>query len=181
VKHPTRWIALTVAVVVAAFAIVLATQVSSDPREEALRSPLLGKAVPALAVRSLEGDEITRESLAGKAVIVNFWNSWCPPCLDELPALKTFYDRHADEGDFQMVGIVRDDPRDNIVKAVRKEGIDWTVAMDPDAKAALDFGTRGQPETFAISPDGVIVGAQIGPSDVRGLEKLLAAARGLPA
>jgi cytochrome c biogenesis protein CcmG/thiol:disulfide interchange protein DsbE len=178
VRHPTRWIALTVAVVVAAFAIVLATQVSSDPSAEAQRSPLLGKAVPAFDVRTLAGDPVTRESVAGKAVIVNFWNSWCPPCVDELPAVKEFYDRHAGEPDFTMIGIVRDDTRDAIRKAVKRHDIGWTVAMDPDAQAALDFGTRGQPETFAVSPDGTIVGAQIGPSDVRGLEKMLAAARG---
>jgi hypothetical protein len=50
--------------------------------------------------------------------------------------------------------------------------------MDPGGDAALAFGTRGQPETFAISPDGLIVGYQFGPSSVDDLDTLLAAARG---
>ena len=176
-RHPLRWTAIGVAVVVAAFAVVLATQVSDDPRADATKSRLLGRAVPAFSVRSLDGQVVTDKGVAGKAVIVNFWNSWCPPCRQELPAVKEFYGRHADDPDFTMVGIVRDDTKSAVRTAVREDGIKWTVAMDPGADASLAFGTRGQPETFAISPGGVIVGAQIGPSTVHGLEQMLTAAR----
>lgn len=177
-RHQARWVALAVAVVVAAFAVVLATQVGGDPRAEATRSALVGKAVPDFSARTLDGEPVSDESLAGKAVIVNFWNTWCAPCIEELPALKAFYKQHADDPDFTMVGIVRDDTKSAVRGEVVDEKIRWTIAMDPGSKAALAFGTRGQPETFAISPDGFVVGAQIGASSVRYLEQLLAAARG---
>ena len=74
---------------------------------------------------------------------------------------------------------MRDDTERAVREFVADEGIDWTIATDPEAKAALDFGTRGQPETFAITPDGLIAGAQIGPSSVEDLETLLAAAQGV--
>ena len=85
-----------------------------------------------------------------------------------------------DDPTVAFVGIVRDDRERAVRDYVAAEGIDWSVAMDPSARAALDFGTRGQPETFAISPEGVIAGAQIGPASVRDLETMLRAARGGP-
>jgi hypothetical protein len=60
---------------------------------------------------------------------------------------------------------------------VKKNDVAWTVALDPGSVAALDFGTRGQPETYAISPSGVVAAAKYGPMSSRELELFLAAAR----
>ena len=79
-KHPARWITIAVAVVVAVIGIVLATQVGTDPTADTRSSPLLGKAAPQFSVRTLDGARVTNTTLAGKAVIVNFWNTWCTPC-----------------------------------------------------------------------------------------------------
>jgi cytochrome c biogenesis protein CcmG/thiol:disulfide interchange protein DsbE len=178
VKHPARWVAGGVAVVLVALAIVFATQIGSDPREDASKSQLAGRVAPKFRVTTLDGEELTRADLAGKATIVNFWNTWCIPCRQEAPDLQAFYAKHGDDPDFQMIGIVRDDGRGAVQKWVRNRGDDWTIAMDPGGNAALAFGTRGQPETFAISPDGVVVGYQFGPSSVDDLDALLGAARG---
>jgi cytochrome c biogenesis protein CcmG/thiol:disulfide interchange protein DsbE len=174
----TRWIALSVALVVVAFAIVLATQIGSDPREDASKSHLAGRDVPGFAVRTLDGERITQKDLTGKATIVNFWNTWCIPCRQEAPALEEFHARYGDDADVVMLGIVREDTRSEVERWVRKHGDEWTIAMDPGDRAALAFGTRGQPETFAISPDGLVVGYQFGPASVKDLEALLTAARG---
>ena len=109
---------------------------------------------------------------------MNFWNSWCIPCQEEHQALADFYGSHAGDPGFAMVGIVRDDTDDAVRRYVASEGVPYPVALDPGARAALEFGTRGQPETYAISPDGVISGTRFGPSSVANLEQLLAAARG---
>lgn len=179
-KHPTRWIALGVGLLVVALAIVMATQVGGDPRADARTSQLLGKAAPDFTVTTLDGQPVTREGIAGRPVIVNFWNTWCPPCEEELPALKDFARRHADDPEFMLVGIVRDDSEGAVRRFVKAEQLDWTIAMDPGAKAALAFGTRGQPETFAIDASGRIVGTQIGASTLKDLEALLDAAKGTP-
>jgi len=177
VKHPLRFIAIGVAVVVVAFSVVLATQVGGDPRSDATTSRLLGDALPAFSVRALDGTTVTEASVAGRAVIVNFWNTWCIPCIEELPALRRFYAAHADDPDFVMIGIVRDDTKAAVRPYVTAEDMGWTIALDPGAAASLAFGTRGQPETFAITPEGVIVGSKIGPASVRDLEVMLRAAR----
>ena len=176
--HPARWIAGSIAVVLVAFSIVLATQVGSDPRADAKKSQLAGQDLPEFTVRTLDGEKITQADLAGKSVIVNFWNTWCIPCRQEAPALTKFYELHADDPNFVMLGVVRDDTRAAVDRWVRSKGDGWTIATDPDGNAALAFGTRGQPETFAISPDGLVVGYQFGPSTVQDLETLLAAASG---
>jgi cytochrome c biogenesis protein CcmG/thiol:disulfide interchange protein DsbE len=178
VRRPARWVAGSVGVLVIGLSVLLATQVGNDPRADAKTSHLAGRDAPRFTVRTLDGEELTAADLAGKATIVNFWNTWCVPCREEAPALARFYERHADDPDFLMVGIVRDDTRAEVERWVRARGEAWTIAFDPGGNAALAFGTRGQPETFAISPDGLVVGYQFGPATVQDLETLLAAARG---
>jgi cytochrome c biogenesis protein CcmG/thiol:disulfide interchange protein DsbE len=177
VKHPARWVAVTAAVVVTGFSIVLATQVGSDPSADAKTSQLFGKALPAFSVRALDGSKVTQRDLSGRAVIVNFWNSWCIPCQDELPALQDFYARHADDPTFFMLGIVRDDTERAVRRYVQAQGISWTIGLDPSSEASLAFGTRGQPETYAISPDGTVVAYQFGQATVKDLEAMLARAQ----
>jgi cytochrome c biogenesis protein CcmG, thiol:disulfide interchange protein DsbE len=179
--HRVRWIAVAVAGVVTVLAVVLALQLGDDERQTNPRSELLGKAAPNFELVAADGSPITLADLAGKAVIVNFWNSWCPPCKDEEPFLQEFYAQHADDPDFAMVGIIRDDPEAEARSYASETGLDWMIAADPDGQAALDFGTRGQPETFAISPDGIVAANQIGPvGGVDDLETMLGAARGVP-
>jgi cytochrome c biogenesis protein CcmG/thiol:disulfide interchange protein DsbE len=177
-RHTARWAALAVGVVVAGLAVVLALQVSDDERQTRPRSELLGDPAPEFTVTTLDGEEVTADSLRGRTVIVNFWNSWCVPCKQEEPALERFYEQHRNEADFVLLGIVRDDPEKAARDAVAERGFEWPMGIDPGGQAALDFGTRGQPETFAITPDGLIAGVQYGPASVADLDTMLAAARG---
>jgi cytochrome c biogenesis protein CcmG/thiol:disulfide interchange protein DsbE len=180
VRVRARTVAILVGIGVLLLGVVLVSQLGADPSNETSQSRLLSRAAPGFRGVDLEGSEVTRASLAGKAVIVNFWNTWCIPCRDELPALRTFFERHSADGDVALVGIVRDDTRPAVRRYVESQDIGWTVLFDPADRAALDFGTRGQPETFAITPDGVVTGVQLGPTSVGDLERLLRAARGGP-
>jgi len=180
VKHPFRWIALAVGVGVAVLAVVLALSIGNEPRQDALTSRLLGRRSPEFAVTMLkDGKHLTSADLAGKTVIVNFWNGWCLPCQQELPALTSWYARHKDDPDLAFIGIPRDDTAGAIRSAAKEQGVVWSAQQDDGAKAAtLAFGTRGQPETYAISPDGVIVGSLYGPVTTQILDQMLARARG---
>ena len=102
-----RWIALSVALVLVAFGVVLAVQhrtEASVPRLVQEHEP-----APTFDLTSLDGKPSARPTLKGKTYVVNFWNSWCIPCRQEEPSLQTFYAEHRPEPDFAMVGIVRDD------------------------------------------------------------------------
>ena len=176
-KHIARWAALGVAIVVVVFGVILALNVGSDPQLDAQQNQLAGKQAPAFALTTVDGQPITSADVAGKTVLVNFWNTWCIPCQEELPALKKFWADHQNDPDVVMLGIVRRDDTKTVKEFVTGEGIGWTIAFDPDQKAALDFGTHGQPETFAISPSGQIVAYRAGPMTATSLEQFLAVAR----
>ncbi len=140
-RHPTRWIVGAVALVVVVFGVVLALNVGNDPEADAHSSPLLDKVAPAFDLPTLDDTRVTDADLQGKYTLVNFWNTWCGPCIDELPALKEFHDAHQDDTDVQMVGVVRDpnESKSVITSYAKANGMDWTLAMDPGNKAALDF------------------------------------------
>lgn len=169
-----RWIASVGGAIVLGFSVLLAATVGVDPNNRGGQA--LGKPVPMFDLPTVDGDRVSSRGLMGKAYIVNFWNSWCVPCRQEHPALEEFYRRHAGEADFAMVGIVRDDSEDAVRRYVNQIGMRWTVAFDPHGQASLGFATFGQPETYAISPTGVVVGAKIGPSTIQALEAMLARA-----
>jgi cytochrome c biogenesis protein CcmG, thiol:disulfide interchange protein DsbE len=178
VKHPFRWIAIAFGAGVCVLAVVLALTVSSDPHSDNNSSRLVGQAAPSFSVKGLDGKAITSKSLAGKTVLVNFWNSWCLPCQAEHDALATWYAQHKDDSSVVLLGIVRDDNEHDIRANVKSEKIDWPVAFDPGAKASLDFGTRGQPETYAIGPDGVIAASRFGPVTPAVLDQMVGYAQG---
>jgi thiol-disulfide isomerase/thioredoxin len=171
----TRWIALTVAVVLVGFGVVLAVQ----HRKEVSVPRLVQehKSAPTFDLTTLDKKPISARALAGKTYVVNFWNSWCIPCQQEEPALQQFYAAHASEPDFAMIGIVRDDDSTSIRNYVAANTIKWPVALDPSGNAELGFGTTGQPETYVISPTGVAACGSLGPVTDADLEAWLAVAR----
>lgn len=164
-------------VVFAGLSVALALQLGGDPADYR-GTALLGDPVPALALPDLGGGEVELAGLRGRAVVVNFFNSWCIPCKEEEPALKQFFATHRRERDFEMVGIVRDDTEAAVRRWAREHEIGWTLLLDPGARASVDFGTTGQPETFAVAPDGTIVAIHRGRATLDDLERMLAIARG---
>jgi cytochrome c biogenesis protein CcmG, thiol:disulfide interchange protein DsbE len=178
VKHPFRWVALAVGAGVCVLAVVLAVTVRSDPHVEQNTSRLVSKPAPAFSVVGLDGDPITSASLAGKTVLVNFWNSWCLPCREEHDALTTWYSQHRDDSSVVLLGIVREDSQRAVRRYVKENDVTWPVGFDPGGKASLDFGTRGQPETYAIGPDGVVSASKFGPVTPRVLDQMVAYAQG---
>jgi cytochrome c biogenesis protein CcmG, thiol:disulfide interchange protein DsbE len=176
-RHPARWVALTVGVVVAVVGVVLATQVGTDPQSDLHHSRLLGQRAPTFTVRTFNGQTLSSQSLAGKTVIVNFWNSWCLPCQQELPSLHEFAARHAGDPSVVLLGILRDDTTTAARQYAAAEGMTWPLSADPDSIVGLACGTRGQPETYAISPGGAVAAYQFGPVTIGNLETMLNAAR----
>lgn len=170
-----RFAAIGVAVVLAVVGIVLA--LGMDDGGPTVTGGVVGES-PQFEVETLDGDVLSSENLAGKTVVVNFWNTWCIPCIREAPALAEFYDRHAADDDFVMIGIVRDDGERAVREHVQAEGVAYEVAMDPRSRAALAFGVTGQPETFVIGPDGVVAAERRGEVTVTDLELMLDEARG---
>lgn len=174
--HPVRLISVVVAAVLALLAGVLVSGLGRSSTFDPVA--VLGRPAPADVLPALDGGRVDLPGLRGRAVLVNFWNTWCQPCQEEAPTLAAFNARHAGDPGYLMVGVVHDDTTAAVTQWVSTHDLGWQVALDPGNKAALDFGTTGQPETYAISPAGLVVGKRAGPATLDDLERLLALARG---
>lgn len=158
------WIASAVGVVVALFVGVLATR--SPAVDTAADTPLLGKPAPEIPPGHLA-------QYRGRFVLVNFFNSWCVPCRQEHPELLRFAARHAAAGDAVIVGVIHDDTMDEVLEYRAEHGGDWPVVDDPRGTVALDYGVRGQPETFVVAPDGRIVARYVSRITADGIDRVL--------
>jgi cytochrome c biogenesis protein CcmG, thiol:disulfide interchange protein DsbE len=111
----------------------------------------------------LDGKSEHLSDLRGHVVVLNFWASWCPPCVDEAPALNDLQAHVARFGGM-VVGISQDEDKDAYDKFLKDFGITYPTYRDPSKKIPLAYGTVMIPETYIIDPNGriqrKIVGSQ---------------------
>jgi cytochrome c biogenesis protein CcmG/thiol:disulfide interchange protein DsbE len=165
------WITVAVAVPVALFIAVLATREPAATR--AVRSPLLGKPAPPIESTTVDGQPAGLTQLRGKWVVVNFFATWCVPCRQEHPDLVSFSQAHAATGDATVLGVVYSDNTQAVQEFRAKEGGTWPMLTDPKGRIALDYGVSGVPESYLISPDGVVAAKLIGGVKADALDQLL--------
>ena len=177
-RHSARWVALSVLVVAAALVAVLATRPPAIASEA--DSPLVGHPAPAIAGESVAGRPFSLSSLSGRWVYVTFFASWCPPCQQEEPDLVAFAYQHRAPGDPALVGVVFDDSASGARTFLAQSGATWPAVVDPGGAAsiAVRYGVRGPPETFLVSPDGVVVAHFDGPLTTAALDYWLRRAQG---
>ncbi len=141
-------------------------------RDAGGRGASIGTEAPDFALADLDGNPVRLSDLRGRPVIVNFWASWCGPCVDEFPILQDAAARHAADG-LAMVGIVFRDNSEAARGFMTRMGATWPAAMDPGEDIAERYGIFGPPETFFIDADGIVVARQIGPLSRSDMERHL--------
>ena len=134
----------------------------------------VGSTAPDFSLADLDGNPIHLADLRGRPVIVNFWASWCGPCVEEFPLLRDAVAEHADDG-LAVIGIVFDDRSETARGFMRRNEATWAAAMDPGQRVADAYGILSVPETFFIGRDGTIVARQIGQFSAPSLDEKLAA------
>ena len=139
----------------------------------AIPSALIGKKAPSLALAPLEGSNtaaLTDAAMTGKLTLVNVFASWCVPCRQEHPILKEL----ANDGRLTIVGINYKDKNDNALRFLGELGNPYkAIGVDPNGKAAIDWGVYGIPESYLVGPDGTILYKKVGPFDERSLTQEL--------
>ena len=125
-----------------------------------------------IEITTFDGGPFRLRDLRGRTVVVNFFASWCAPCVREMPEIEAVKNDLADE--IAVVGVnVMDDP-DKADRLVADTGITWTLARDTDGSLLRAVGGQAMPTTLVIDADGVIVAARSGGVTKAELLELLA-------
>jgi thiol-disulfide isomerase/thioredoxin len=103
--------------------------------------------LPEFSVRAVDGRELTRADFAGKPVLVNFWASWCGPCVKEIPALQATYERLGAQG-FAILAIAQDGTEDQIAQFAIDHHMTYAVVR---ANPTLDYAFGGKPQLLPTS------------------------------
>jgi thiol-disulfide isomerase/thioredoxin len=157
---------------------------------EKYESPLAGKAAPAFALEDLNGNKVSLASYKGKAVLVNFWATWCAPCKIETPWLIELRNQYAAQG-FEILGISaegdgvgKDDQaawakqKAEVAKSVERMHIQYPVLIDGDSISQQYGGLDELPTSFFLDRNGTVVAAQLGLTSKSDIEENIKKALG---
>src|ERR1017187_553925 len=153
-------------------------------------SPFMGKPAPTFALEDLSGKKVSLESYKGKAVLINFWATWCGPCKIETPWLVELNNQYAPQG-LEIVGISTEgddlqkgdkegwaNDKAAIEKFVQQEKVPYTVLMDGDSISRPYGGVEELPTSFFVDRNGTVVATQLGLTSKEDIESNIRKAMG---
>lgn len=133
-----------------------------------------GKPAPAFELANAAGGTTKLADYAGKTVVLNFWGSWCGPCVQEIPEFAAWAELNAD---VPILGIAQGSGSgDKLAQSATRLGVTWPV-LESDAAVLSAYGVQVYPTTVIVGPDGAIQTVVRGAIDAEGLEKAVASGR----
>ncbi len=135
---------------------------------------LRGEPAPAFELVNVAGGSTKLADYAGKTVVLNFWGSWCPPCVAEIPEFASWAEQNPD---VPILGIAYNSGSGaKLAKDADRLGITWPV-LESDAAVLSAYGVQVYPTTVVVGPDGTIKATAHGGIDAQGLAALVASAK----
>ena len=131
-------------------------------RELDLVRPSRPKRAEDFAVTLVRGEPLKLREQRGKAVMVNFWATWCPPCREEMPAMERLYSRHRERG-FVLLAVSVDSDAALVKQFLDKHKLTFPVTLDAKMDLANAYGVRGLPASFLIDRHGYLAALALGP------------------
>ena len=120
----------------------------------------------------MNGEQVDLADYRGSIVMVDFWSSWCPPCVKEAAVLQSVYADYQGTG-VEFLGIAIWDDVENVQAHIQEYGVTYPNGIDVSGAITVDYGIAGIPEKVFISPTGDAVRKFVGPFDEDGLAKIL--------
>ena len=145
---------IAVGLVMALLVVLLLTRKDAESRTSA--SPVVGHSAPALNGKPIVGQHVDIGS-NDRWMLVNFFATWCTPCVQEHPQLRKLAKDTADSGEAKVVSVVYGDKPSAVRSFFKRHGGSWTVLDSDDGRTALDWGVAKVPESFLVSPTGIVV------------------------
>lgn len=142
------------------------------------RIVVVGDAAPKFTVTTDHGRQVSTRDFGGKVLVVNFWATWCPPCIEEMPSLQAMAQQLGPKG-VVVLGVSVDKNGASYKKFLDQARVTFETSRDPEANISADYGTFKYPETYIIDRDGKVRQKIIGPQDwtapevIRSIESLL--------
>jgi cytochrome c biogenesis protein CcmG/thiol:disulfide interchange protein DsbE len=116
----------------------------------------VGDTAPDFQVRTENGMSITPTQFGGKVLILNFWATWCPPCIEEIPSLEALHKMFKDSG-VVVLGVSVDKNEAKYKNFLKRFNVTFATSRDPEAKIPVSYGTWRYPETYVINQQGKVV------------------------
>jgi peroxiredoxin len=130
-----------------------------------IHRPVNPSETPDFTLMALEGRPVQLREFRGKLVLLNFWATWCAPCLHEMPSMERLYQTFK-ETEFALLAVSMDRQGEEVAKPfVDNLKLTFPVLVDNTSEVARQYGVRGLPTTYLIDPDGLLIGAVIGARD----------------
>jgi len=132
----------------------------------ALRTPVVNvnDTAPDFTITTDDGRTISRSNFGGRLLVLNFWATWCPPCIEEMPSLDRFQKQFAGSG-VVVLGVSVDRDANAYRRFLERARVSFLTARDPEARISSRYGTFKFPETYVIDRRGRVREKIIGPAD----------------
>ncbi len=144
-----------IAIVAIVLSICSSTAISQGLSDQLTEFSTLQTA-PYKTIQTLDGDRVTPDRLKGKVILVNFWATWCPPCIEELPTMQNLWEKHSQD-DFQIfaVAVAEDEATvSNFLQELNLQ-LDFPIVLDESLDIFNDWKVTGLPTTIAVDRNGM--------------------------
>jgi peroxiredoxin len=133
------------------------------PDELGLIRPTRPQAAKEFSVPTPDGGTLRLADLRGQVVFLNFWATWCPPCLEEMPSMERLHRRYGEQGLVVLAVSVDVEGARVVVPFLKEHGLTFPVGLDPRMSLAERYGVRALPSTFLVDREGRLAGMALGP------------------